>query len=175
MAANRHTCAPSQLHVRRLRPGAERHRALCSCVRLSPGRLVPRQLLLGFLSLEQIGMLVGGAVGSGSPFLLACAGLLPICAKKKKLMNDGTKELMDPGCGARGALRCCAVTGLPVSLVTAPELARNNHYCLSQSLISKVYIIASLIFSEGRIESSPVGVGLVGKSTGASAEVNEVD
>lgn len=103
-----------------------------------------------------------------------CRAPASLC-QKKKLMNDGTKELMDPGCGARGALRCCAVTGLPVSLVTAPELARNNHYCLSQSLISKVYIIASLIFSEGCIESSPVGVGLVGKSTGASAEVNEVD
>lgn len=95
MAANRRTCAPSQLHVRRLRPGAERHRARCSCVRLSPGRLVPRQLLLRFLSLEQIGMLVGGAVGSGSPFLRRAPASL--CQKKKTLMNDGTKELMGAG------------------------------------------------------------------------------
>lgn len=92
----------------------------------------------------------------------------------KAVGADGSRVARTKG-GARGALRCCAVTGLRVSQVTAVEFARNNHCCLSQSLISKVYIIASLIFSEGYIESSPVGVELLGKSTGPSAEVNEVD
>lgn len=77
--------------------------------------------------------------------------------------------------GVWGSLRCCAVTSLCVSQVTATEFAWNNHCCLSQSLISKVYIIASLIFLEGCIESSTVDIELLGKSTGPSAEVNEID
>lgn len=48
----------------------------------------------------------------------------------------------------------------------AAELAGNNRCCLSQSLMSEVYIIASLIFLEGCIESSAMDIELLGKSTG---------
>lgn len=55
----------------------------------------------------------------------------------------------------------------------AAELAGNNRCCLSQSLMSEVYIIASLIFLEGCIES--YGYRAARQIDWVSADVNEID
>lgn len=96
--------------------------------------------------------------GSGRPLLLFHMGFMPKLAK----------------IGQRGRSTRFPPTLRGHQPVATAEFAWDNHCCLSQSLTSKVYVVAARL-PAGCTGSSPVAIEPLGVSTGPSAEVNEID